>query len=272
MYKKKYTDEFLLNEIKRAYINLGRIPMCNDFTIKKGYPSYSTYIRYFGSFNNALIIAGLPVNRSSHDETTTCSICRSNKSSTNWCRDVNKNIICSNCYRSDRNFVKGILKLTTPLAIGVITEHIVYDVLGDCIKCNNENNFHSKMDLISKKYGTIDVKASKLFTSKIGILNWNFTKNKNKYILDNYICLGFNEDKTEIQHVWIIPGNSKLVANTTIYISRNNIRRASQYEVDPEPYNKVYQNLDIYSLPEFRNLPRDIIDIKVPSIKYQEVC
>lgn len=57
-------------------------------------------------------------------------------------------------------------------------------------------------------------------------------------------------------HMWIIPENSKIIANTGIYITKSDkgLSRAYQYEIDPTPYNTVYQNLDIYTLPEFCNL------------------
>jgi len=88
---------------------------------------------------------------------------------------------------------------------------------------------------------------------------WGFHSHKNSKIPDNYVCIGFNVDRTKIEKVWIISGNASIVhTNICITNSPKGLSRAIQYEVDPEPYNKVYQELDIYTLPEFCNLPREV--------------
>ena len=54
-----YQKEFLINELKRFYKENGRVPTSNEFDkANTGYPSRKTYNKYFGSFNNALILAG----------------------------------------------------------------------------------------------------------------------------------------------------------------------------------------------------------------------
>ncbi|SNX54162.1 hypothetical protein [Thermoanaerobacterium sp. RBIITD] len=55
----KYSDEELIEYLKELYAELGRPPVKRDL---KKY-SYDAYRKHFGSFNNALIKAGLPVNR-----------------------------------------------------------------------------------------------------------------------------------------------------------------------------------------------------------------
>lgn len=54
-----YQKDFLLNELKRFYKENGRVPTSSEFDkANTGYPSRKTYSKYFGSFNNALILAG----------------------------------------------------------------------------------------------------------------------------------------------------------------------------------------------------------------------
>lgn len=55
----QYSDEELIEYLKELYTELGRTPRKRDL---KKY-SESPYRKHFGSFNNALIKAGLPVNR-----------------------------------------------------------------------------------------------------------------------------------------------------------------------------------------------------------------
>jgi len=89
---------------------------------------------------------------------------------------------------------------------------------------------------------------------------WSFGKSLSSVIPDYYICTGFNGDRTELTNVWIIPGNSKLVAKTGITISLCNLQRVSKYEVDATLYNNAYKNLDVYTLSEFRNLKEEYND------------
>jgi len=60
---KKFDDKFLLDELKRFKRENGRVPKQRDFCKKNGYISSRTYCDYFGSWNNALSLAGLTLNR-----------------------------------------------------------------------------------------------------------------------------------------------------------------------------------------------------------------
>jgi hypothetical protein len=203
-------------------------------------------------------IAGLPINKQNEYITggEICAICGGKTWNNQWSIRDGKRVCnkCNNCNNCERTYVNGSLDPQCPTGIGVITEYIVLNVLKDAISCNTLDNFHAKVDLISKTYGEIDVKSAKI--NKVN--SWKFTPNIEHHP-DNYICLGFNIDKTEILKVWIIPNDSKIIARTGISItnSQRGLEKAQQYEVDPEPYNKVYQELDIYSLPEFCNLQKE---------------
>ena len=101
--------------------------------------------------------------------------------------------------------------------------------------------------------GNINVKSSLLH---VGVRNrqcWKFRKKINAFIPDHYICIGFSTDRSIIEHVWIIPGDSNLLAKSGINISHTKLNRALEYEVDSNPYNEIYQNLEIKQLHEFKN-------------------
>jgi len=249
---KKYDDEFLLNELKRFYNETGKVPIKYDFDHNTMFPSSITYSNHFGSWNNGLQLAGFDVNHIKLKSTGNeyCEICGS-KNTLQWYYTNNLRI-CNKCSRGSRNYLHGILDPSCTSGIGVITEHVVYEILGDCKKCNTKDHFLSPYDLISDKYGTINVKSSKLY--KDG--RWGFCKPKNQTIPNYYICIGFDENKVEIQHVWIIPSDSKLIIKNGICITNSTkcLEKFKQYELNPEPYDNVYQNLDITTLPEFVNV------------------
>ena len=163
-----------------------------------------------------------------------------------------------NYYATKHKYLKGITDPNSFQGISIITEHVVYMVLNDCEKCNTRHNFHAPYDLISKKYGTINVKSAILHQSnKVSpSMSWKFIVKNNLMKPDYYICIGFNEDRSEILKIWIIPSNAKIVKNTAISItnSSKSLIKAIQYEVNSAKYNKIYKNLDIYLLPEFCNL------------------
>jgi hypothetical protein len=60
--EKGYTEEQLLDHLKALEWELGHKPTFGDVK-RKGYPSPHTYLRHFGSFNNALLAAGYTIRR-----------------------------------------------------------------------------------------------------------------------------------------------------------------------------------------------------------------
>lgn len=163
--------------------------------------------------------------------------------------------------KQNKQFINGVLDIKSNLGKATIIEEVVFKVLNDAVKCNNTENFCSDYDLISESFGTINVKSSKLILNNIkrNCNNWNFKKSKNSKTPDYYICVGLDANRLEILHVWMIPGYSNVVSTYGVRISNTirGVNRVQPYEVDSEPYNKVYQELDIYSLPEFCNLKGD---------------
>lgn len=56
-----YTREELLNYLKRLYEKNGKVPTQRDFINNHGFPGLTTYIRTFGSFQNALKLVELDI-------------------------------------------------------------------------------------------------------------------------------------------------------------------------------------------------------------------
>lgn len=57
----KYTNDSLLNYLKLFYEKNGKIPKASDFLHNPTYPSFFTYQKRFGSWNNGLILAKLGI-------------------------------------------------------------------------------------------------------------------------------------------------------------------------------------------------------------------
>lgn len=57
--RKKHTDDELLDALRRAADELGRTPTQKEIAAMDGYPSYMTYFKRFGSWNEALRLAGI---------------------------------------------------------------------------------------------------------------------------------------------------------------------------------------------------------------------
>jgi len=157
-------------------------------------------------------------------------------------------------------YMEGTTDPNSTYGISVITEHVVYKVLGDCIKKNIPGSNGKPYDLTSVTYGKIDVKSAIIKSNG----TYNFIMNKSRIIPDYYFCLGFNENRSKIIHAWIIPSNSYLInkysifVRTSNYIRGNKTKRGIEYEIDSNPYDECYQNLDIYSMPEFCNFNLNI--------------
>lgn len=77
--KKKYTNEELLNSLKRFYNKNGRRPIQINFDNNSEYPGSNIYHTRFGSWNNALKMVGLDTKPKLDRRNTICCICKSDK-------------------------------------------------------------------------------------------------------------------------------------------------------------------------------------------------
>lgn len=155
---------------------------------------------------------------------------------------------------ADKQYMTGLLNQDVPIGKGTMIEYVVLTTLGDCVK----ESFNFPYDLTSKKLGEINVKSSSRIVSKNGG-EWSFSKRPDSYIPDYYVCVGLNTEYTKIIHVWKVPGDERVVGTHGIHIIDNlkGLKKFSKYEVDSEPYDKVYQSIDFTSFPEFENINND---------------
>lgn len=250
-----YTKEFLISKLHRFELENGKSPVKLDMQIKFGYPGYDSYIRNFGSWNNALLEAGLEVNqyqvhKGNLDGTEICDNCGCLKK-VQW-NYKNKQRLCPSCYMNS-DYTNGNLDPDSKVGFGFIGQRIVAKTLGLELKydCNCSQGFGAPDDLYDvNKYKYINVKAATLNKNnawKFGLIN--------KYTPDTYILLAFSADKSDIEHVWITDAIDDLAFNIiknrakTIINIKNNIysglKRAEPWEVDAKPYNDAYHNMSL---------------------------
>lgn len=127
--KRIYTDKQLLNYLRQFYKETGTVPIVADFDRNSKYPSIGTYVKYFGSLNNAIEVAGLRAYR--YNETNSCSRCGRNFDEIGWehpMKEIDrqekwtKEWICSTCWNRDydknnhnsrSNAIKSIANIRT---------------------------------------------------------------------------------------------------------------------------------------------------------------
>lgn len=259
---KKYTKEFLISELQRFVSENGKNPRFSNMQSKFGYPSNNSYARQFGTWNNALIAAGLEINQYQdhwQDGSETCDNCGKTNDGYRW-QYKNNQRLCEKC-RHGAKYRFNNLSPDSSVGFGFIGQRVVAKTLGLKLKydCNCSEGFMSEYDLYdNNKYKYINVKA--------GILNtynrWQFIFN-NKYKPDTYIMLGFSNDKSNIEHVWITEPeddltfdekNFKYKQSISIKNDINNgLNRARTWEVNVKPYNDTYHNMSLENCSVLRS-------------------
>lgn len=229
----KYTKDELAGALIDYYETYNKVPTVRDLIENIDYPTPSTFRKHFGSYNKALVYAGLPVNicLSLDKYPDVCKICESTKS-IQW-HHIGGMKICNKCYDKYRRINQGNTDPNSNNGISIIANHIVNKIHNDA---------------------SIYVKSSKLYNNR-----WFFNlvvpaENHTRFL---FIC--FDENKKEILKVFIIPIDSGVVKyGLSITNSKRSLDRLQKYEVDPTIYNDIYQNLDITTLPEFSNYTNNL--------------
>lgn len=115
--------------------------------------------------------------------------------------------------------------------------------------CSTGNFNHRAFDMYHHEdFGRIDAKASKLFHDK-NCYYLEFHTKKNK-IPDFFFCIGYNESRTEIICVYIIPNEN--IMSHTIRINKNWNRHKDPYywyKQDPKPWNDLFHTLKLEDCP-----------------------
>ena len=229
-----YTDEELLNYLEMFCEENGRFPIAKDFVNGSKYPSNTVYQKRFGSWNDALKLAGLD-NREKcgrsdkytdeelliflnifYEEQGKVSSRRDFLNNPHYPDYQNYTAHFGNWGNAlkmvgldvDTMIEKGNLK--TEQQKGRWTEIIVRDNFENRPIDLSGKNRGSVMDGICPNGQTYEVKSAKLLT--IGKWSgWPFvTRNKDKdddrEAIQWYYFAAFNEDYTELLYMWRVPG------------------------------------------------------------------
>lgn len=215
--------ECLLGILRKFERDEGRSPIENDFIGNPKYPSYSMYVKMFGTWNSALDMAGLTVNyitNATNEELLGCLIQFYDKEG----RIPTENDLKHNpkypsyivyCRRfgswqstlkllgldTDSMSRKGIIETKNQkarLAEICVLRHFTEKAQD----LSGENYTNHPYDGICPKNQTYDVKSSKLYNGKY----YNFDlRNVHRDEIEWYFLLGFNEDYTKLERTWRIP-------------------------------------------------------------------
>jgi len=244
----------LISELQRFYKENNKVPRQIDMQVKFGYPSYGMYVNHFGSWNKALIEAGLKINQKHQigtlNGTETCSYCGKRADEIqgfdHWLypNDIRYCIRHGNSKTGGTpDYVIGNLDINSTVGRGRLGEIIVSKTLGINKEhdCNIINGCNSNIDLYKEEYGKIDVKTS-LLNYKYN--NWTFSF-KAKKEANTYVCIGLVLDKKYIEHVWVVPneGEIKNTVGITIRNLQNSLSNRKHWEVNAKIYNDAWKEM-----------------------------
>lgn len=250
--KKKYLLEFLryFNETE------GMVPEERNFNNNPKYPSYATYIKFFESWNNAIIEAGLPTNWGGNkgdlytkEELLMYLIKFFYKErKVPKIEDFTNNskypgfAIYYRIFGSWESALKLVgLDIDSMIRKGVVETKqqkarlaeifvIEHFTKKDKVIDLSGKNCNSPYDGICPNDMQYDVKSSKLYEYGCWMFN---THNIYKEEIEWYYLLAFNENYSRLIHAWRIPAINFIedIEKGRIYIGKYNIESMKQYEI-----------------------------------------
>lgn len=250
---RKYTKDELISELQRFYIQNGRVPTFKDMQGKFGYPSNSSYVRQFKTWNNSLEAANLPLNQYQNhwpDGTETCSYCGCTIEETSRWFYVDNKRYCMKHGNSGKgglpDYAIGNLDINSTTGLGRTGEILVVKTL----EIGKEHDYNRiscgyEIDIYHDKYGKIDVKTA-LFSSKNN--RWGFLFDAKK-VVDTYICIGLSLDRKKVEHVWIIPNEDEIRNLQTLNVTNSyrGLYNRKHWEINTKPYNDMWQTMKLDS-------------------------
>ncbi len=223
--RENYSYNELLERLRKFEREEGRPPKAEDFKNNPKYPGLSTYIKRFGSWNDALQMAGLHTVKGGSNKYTDDDLLeflrkfekdegRSPKAE-DFISDPRYPSIRPYIYRfgswqkalklvgldTDSMVKKGILETNQQkarLAEIFVLEHFVENA----VDLSGENS-QSPYDGICPKNQIYDVKSSAFDGD-----HWSFAlRNTRRHEIEWFYLLGFNRDWTKLEFVLRVPGN-----------------------------------------------------------------
>lgn len=259
--KHQYTDNELLNLLKLFVEENERIPMQKDFDNDPRYPGSKTYYMHFGSWNNALILAGLSIrkrdNKKVYTEEELLNFLKTFYEKNNRVPtkdDFTNNSEYPNCgtYRkrfgSWNNALKQVgMDMDTTIKKGYWPnnvskgrwfEIIIIEMFGNKSIDLSGKNRHNYCDGICPNGQIYDAKSARL--DIMGF--WHFTtrskdKDDDKEAIQWYYFGAFNKDFTELLYVWRVPG--EIVEDDHFYVGTRdkfkfNLENMKGYDITDE--------------------------------------
>ena len=140
--------------------------------------------------------------------------------------------------------------------IGYIAEALVSKFLGIPTCFDVTDNFsYPKYDLLKHKdYRKINAKGSTLLV-KNGYLCHEFGTHKNKKV-DNFFCIGFDEDRKHVLAVFIIPNDkdiSKLSSIRIYYNQNSKYNKFKENEEEVKKWDDLFHTMKLDNCPVLRN-------------------
>lgn len=253
---KKYTENQLLEFLRKFEIEKGRVPVERDFMNNHKYPSSWIYYDRFGTWNKALEMAGLDDNEFLYKESELLNFLRQYYEKNGrppTARDFANDPEYPSPEPYKRRFgswskalklveldvdtmvKKGILDTSQQKAR--LQMYVIEHFENKPIDLSGENQ-NSSCDGICPKGMIYDVKSSKLHSQKCYILHSQkcyifHTRNKFREEIEYYYFGAFNSDWTKLEHIWRVPGEivekDYFVAN--MYGGEFNIGNMKEYEI-----------------------------------------
>lgn len=202
----RYTDNELINYIKKFYIENGKPPSITDFNGNLNYPSHQTFVYRFGTWNNVLKLAGFDVDTLVKKGIMECS----------YHKGRAFEMIVSKSFKKDSSDLSG-QNCNSPFD-GICPKGYNYDAKSSKLKTSVAN----------------------------GSKGWFFHfRNKQINIIEYFILGGFNEDYTKLLHIWMIP-LSFVNGRDTVYIGQVSINNFKEYEITDRCINleKLFENFE----------------------------
>lgn len=259
--KIEYNKETIIKMLQDFNNKYNRLPRISDTNGNTELPSIHIIIKFFGTFNNAMIAAELDINKTQTvlNGNEICDYCGTSKT-VHW-NNVDTFRVCDKCSRTKRDFIHGVLDPNSTTGMGYISEYVIYHgIAGDSKWLNNDiDSFNGDYDMYHDIYGNVSIKSSTLHIyDDVNSKSWQFCISSSNKIPDTYIFVGFNTNKDIIEHIWVINSKDKIVNKKTFRITKSidSINRYKKYEINCIKFNNIYLNLNIYKLFPFRNLPK----------------
>lgn len=252
---KKYSKEFLILKLKEFFEKNKISPLASDFGKDKGLPSWGTYRIHFGSWNNALKEANIPLNIVHYytDEYLLNELKRYYNDtgkipSINGLRNTNNKYPFSDTYINHFDSWKNAIKM---VGFSSIKNEVEKGRCGEVVVFNSFKNKEMAMDISGKNSqsyfdgicpnGKIyDVKSSSLNCYKSTLKNklyiydgWGFKfNNKEKEKIEYYFLLGYDKNHEKLINSWMVP--SYIIfprISVTIKNSEKSINKWKEYKI-----------------------------------------